>query len=398
MYFKDGFKDDLAIIGMGCSKFGERWDTGLEDLIIEAAYEAFEDAGVGPKDIQVGYFANTNAPNNCSGTPVADALKMHGIPITRNENWCAAGHIALINACLAVKSGMCDIAMAIGAEKLKDRGAGGLGVGRGLNPVRETRRDAPGSFALIAEAYFRKYGISDEDGKTLLAKIAVKNHANGSLSPKAHFHNVITLEQVLKAPMIAAPLGLYDCCGTSDGSTCAIITRADLAKNFRDDPIYIKGFGCSTDMITPHYRNRDFDWTSFESLRNCAQMAYDMAGITNPREELDLAEVHDCFSVTEMCIYEDFGFSERGTAPRDIEEGFFERTGGLPVNVDGGLKCFGHPVGASGIRMTYELYKQLQYKVDNPARQLKNVHRGLSQTFGGPPQIAACMIVGNEKG
>ena len=127
-------------------------------------------------------------------------------------------------------------------------------------------------------------------------------------------------------------------------------------------------------------------------------MAYDMAGIKNPREELDLAEVHDCFSITELCIYEDFGFSPRGGAKEDIESGFFERTGGLPINVDGGLKCFGHPVGASGIRMTYEIYKQLQGKVDNPERQLKNVHRGLSQTFGGPPQIAACMILGNELG
>lgn len=397
-YFANGFKDDLAIIGMGCTKFGERWDTGLDDLIIDAAFEAFQDAGIGPKDVQVCYFANTNAPNNCSGTPVADALKMHGIPITRNENWCTAGHIAIINACLAVESGMCDIAMAIGAEKLKDKGAGGLGVGRGLNPVRETRRDAPGSFALIAEAYFKKYGLTYDEGKRLLAKIDIKNHYNGSLSPKAHFHNVITMEQVMKAPLIASPLGLYDCCGTSDGGAAVIITRASLAKNFRPDPIYIKGFDCATDMITPHYRARNFDWTSFEALRKCSQMAYDMAGIRDPRNEIDLAEVHDCFSITELCIYEDFGFSPRGGARDDIENGFFERTGGLPVNVDGGLKCFGHPVGASGIRMTYEIYKQLQGKVDNPARQLKNVHRGLSQTFGGPPQIAACLILGNEKG
>lgn len=396
--FANGFKDDLAIIGMGCTKFGERWDTGLDDLIIDAAYEAYEDAGVGPEDIQVCYFANTNAPNNCSGTPVTDALKLHGIPVTRNENWCTAGHIALVNACLAVKSGMCDIAMAIGAEKLKDKGAGGLGVGRGLNPVRETRRDAPGSFALIAERYFQRYGLTYQEGKELLARIDMKNHFNGSLTPKAHFHNVLTLEQVMKAPLIASPLGLYDCCGTSDGGACAIITRASLAKKFRPDPIYIKGFGVATDMITPHYRSRDFDWTSFEALRNCSHMAYEMAGITNPREELDLAEVHDCFSITELCIYEDFGFSARGGAPQDIRDGFFERDGGLPVNVDGGLKCFGHPVGASGIRMTYEIYKQLQGKVDNPERQLKNVHRGLSQTFGGPPQIAACMILGNEKG
>lgn len=397
-YFANGFKDDLAIIGMGCTKFGERWDVGLDDLIIDAAFEAFEDAGIGPKDVQVCYFANTNAPNNCSGTPVADALKMHGIPITRNENWCTAGHIAIINACLAVESGMCDIAMAIGAENLKDKGAGGLGVGRGLNPVRETRRDAPGSFALIAEAYFKKYGLSYDEGKRLLAKIDIKNHFNGSLSPKAHFHNVITMDQVMKAPLIASPLGLYDCCGTSDGGAAVIITRASLAKNFRPDPIYIKGFGCATDMITPHYRAREFDWTSFEALRKCSQMAYDMAGIKDPRNEIDLAEVHDCFSITELCIYEDFGFSPRGGARYDIDSGFFERDGGLPVNVDGGLKCFGHPVGASGIRMTYEIYKQLQGKVDNPARQLKNVHRGLSQTFGGPPQIAACLILGNEKG
>ena len=397
-YFANGFKDDLAIIGMGCTKFGERWDTGLDDLIIDAAFEAFQDAGIGPKDVQVCYFANTNAPNNCSGTPVADALKMHGIPITRNENWCTAGHIAIINACLAVESGMCDIAMAIGAEKLKDKGAGGLGVGRGLNPVRETRRDAPGSFALIAEAYFKKYGLTYDEGKRLLAKIDIKNHYNGSLSPKAHFHNVITMAQVMKAPLIASHLGLYDCCGTSDGGAAVIITRASLAKNFRPDPIYIKGFGCATYMITPHYRARNFDWTSFEALRKCSQMAYDMAGIRDPRNEIDLAEVHDCFSITELCIYEDFGFSPRGGARDDIENGFFERTGGLPVNVDGGLKCFGHPVGASGIRMTYEIYKQLQGKVDNPARQLKNVHRGLSQTFGGPPQIAACLILGNEKG
>ena len=206
------------------------------------------------------------------------------------------------------------------------------------------------------------------------------------------------MEQVMKAPLIASPLGLYDCCGTSDGGAAVIITRASLAKNFRPDPIYIKGFGCATDMITPHYRARNFDWTSFEALRKCSQMAYDMAGIRDPRNEIDLAEVHDCFSITELCIYEDFGFSPRGGARDDIENGFFERTGGLPVNVDGGLKCFGHPVGASGIRMTYEIYKQLQGKVDNPTRQLKNVHRGLSQTFGGPPQIAACLILGNEKG
>lgn len=390
-------KDKLAIVGMGCSKFGERWDVGIHDLIIEAAYEAFADAQIGPKDVEMCFFANTNAPNNCSGTPVADALKIHGIPIIRNENFCASGHIALIEACMAVASGMCNVAMAIGAEKLKDTGFGGLGTGRGLSTVRETRRTAPGSFALGATRYFEKYGLSYEQGRETLAKIAVKNHSNGMLAPKAHFHREITVEDCLKAPIIATPLGLLDCCGNSDGAACAIITRADLAKSFRDDPIYVKGFGVATDAVLPHIRP-NFDWTSFEALRVSSANAYAMAGIQDPRLEIDLAEVHDCFSITELLIYEDFGFCPRGTAKAHIDAGFFERTGGLPVNVDGGLKCFGHPVGASGIRMTYEIYKQLQYKVDNPKRQLNDVHRGLSHTFGGPPQISAVFIVGNEQG
>lgn len=389
-------KDELSIVGMGCAKFGERWDCGISDLMIEAAYEAFEDAGIGPKDIEMCFFANTNAPNNCSGTPVADALKMHGIPIVRNENFCASGHIALIEACMAVASGVCKVAMAIGVEKLKDTGFGGLGTGRGLSTVREARRTAPGSFALGATRYFAKYGLTYEEGRRLLAQIAVKNHANGMLAPRAHFHKELTVEDCLNAPIIATPLGLYDCCGNSDGAACAIITRTDMARSFRDDPIYVKGFGIATDSVLPHYRPR-FDWTSFEALRVSSSRAYEMAGIRNPREEIDLAEVHDCFSITEMLIYEDFGFSARGKARDDIETGFFTRKGGLPVNVDGGLKCFGHPVGASGIRMTYELYKQLQHKVDNPRRQLEDVHIGLSHTFGGPPQISAVMIVGNSK-
>jgi acetyl-CoA C-acetyltransferase len=287
--------------------------------------------------------------------------------------------------------------MALGVEKLKDTGYPGLGAGRGMNPVYEARRTAPGSFALIGTRYFEQYGLSLEEGKQTIAKIAVKNHSNGLLAPKAHFHRAITVEDVMKAPIIASPLGLLDCCGNSDGSACAIITRADLAKQFREDPIYIKGFGMSMDAVIPH-RMPGFGWTSFNALKTSSGKAYEMAGIKNPRAEIDVAEVHDCFTITEMAIYEDFGFSGRGKAKEDIDGGFFERTGGLPVNVDGGLKCFGHPVGASGIRMTYEIYKQLQYKVDNPERQIKNVSRGLSHTFGGPPQLSCVLIAGNEKG
>jgi len=389
-------KDKVAIVGMGCSRFGERWDSGLADLIIEAAYEAYADANVGPQDIDAVFYSN-GTTGALAATPVADALKLKNIPIFRNENYCCSGHVALIEAAMAVASGAYRTVLAIGGEKLKDTGFAGLGAGRGISTVMEARRTAPGSFALVGTRYFEEYGISYEEGKELLAKIAVKNHANGLLSPKAHFHKAITVEDVLKAPIIATPLGLYDCCGNSDGAACAIITSADNAKAFRSDPVYIKGFGVSMDAGLPQLRP-GFSWTSFDALKVSSGKAYEMAGIKTPREELDLAEVHDCFTVTEMLIYEDFGFSKQGRSRDDINNGFFERDGGLPVNTDGGLKCFGHPVGASGIRMTYEIYKQLQGRVDNPERQLKNVNRALSHTFGGPPQLSAVLIAGNEKG
>jgi acetyl-CoA C-acetyltransferase len=391
-------RDKTAIVGMGCTQFGERWEAGLNDLAIEAAYEAYEDAGICPEDIQACYLGTASAPLiGIGGTVAADALKLRDIPIIRNENWCATGHIALIEAVIAVASGVFDVVMALGVEKLKDTGYPGLGTGRGMHPVYEARRTSPGSFALIATRYFETYGLSIEQGKETIAKIAVKNHHNGSLNPKAHFHNEISVEQALKAPIIAWPLGLFDCCGNSDGAAAAIITRADMAGRFREDPIYVKGFGISMDSMLPHFRP-GFEWTSFNALVVSSKKAYEMAGITNPREELDLAEVHDCFTITELLIYEDFGFSSRGRAKEDIDAGFFHLGGGLPVNADGGLKCFGHPVGASGIRMTYEVYKQLQGKAQRPERQIKNPRRGLSHTFGGPPQLSAVAIFGNEKG
>jgi acetyl-CoA C-acetyltransferase len=391
-------KDKVAIVGMGCSKFGERWDKGAVDLAIEAAYEAYGDAGIEAKDIEACWFATLMSPvNGISGTVAADGLKLGNIPIIRNENWCTSGHIALLEACLAVASGAYDVVMALGVEKLKDTGFAGLGAGRGMHPVYEARRTAPGSFALIATRYFETYGLSEEEGKTTLAQIEVKNHDNGSLCPKAHFRNRITIDTVLKAPIVSWPLGLFDCCGNSDGAACAIITTAENAKALRDDPIFLKGFGISTDAMMPHFRP-GFSWTSFDALVNSSRRAYEMAGITNPREELSLAEVHDCFSITELLIYEDFGFSPRGKAREDVDSGFFTRQGGLPVNVDGGLKCFGHPVGASGLRMTYEIYKQLQGKADLPERQIRNPRLGLSNTFGGPPQMSAVAIFGNDKG
>jgi len=388
-------KDQVVILGMGCSKFGERWDSNISDLMLEAVNEAYEDAGVKPEDIEAVYYGN-GFNNNTGATAVADTLNLKGIPITRNENFCTSGHIALISAIQDVASGNHKMVMALGAEKLKDTGFPGLGVGRGDTTVMEARRTAPGSFAMIGHRYFHDNNISYEEGRELLAKIAVKNHNNGSLTKKAHFNNKITVEKALKAPMIASPLGLFDCCGNSDGSAAAIITTAEHAKKIKEKFAYVKGFGVSADYKPP-YGKLDFDYTTFAALQDSSQAAYDMAGITNPREEIDVAEVHDCFTITELIIYENFGFSEKGKAKDDINSGFFEIGGGLPVNTDGGLKCFGHPVGASGIRMTYEIYNQILGKVDNPDRQVEGAKLGLSHTFGGPPQVSAVLILGSEE-
>ena len=394
----ESIKDKIAIVGMGCCKFGENWEQGGDDMMIEAAYEAYQDAGIDPAQIQAAWLGTVSAHwIGMAGLPLAEALKLHGIPVSRVEAYCATGHEALRHASLAVASGMYDLALALGFEKLKDTGFPGLGVGRGMHPVMEMRRTAPSSFALAATRYFYTYGLTLEEGKRVLAKISVKNHKNGALSPKAHLRKAVTLEQVLSAPIIASPLGLFDCCGNSDGAAAAIVIRADMAKEFRPDPVYIKGLGQAQMSMMPHFQP-GYHWTGFDATGLAAKQAYAQAGIKDPRKELSLAEVHDCFTITELLNYEDLGLSAKGKGKEDVEAGTFELNGPLPVNSDGGLKSFGHPVGASGLRMTYELYKQLQGKAQLPERQLKDPKLGLAHTLGGHPSVSCVVICGKEKG
>jgi acetyl-CoA C-acetyltransferase len=220
-----------------------------------------------------------------------------------------------------------------------------------------------------------------------MAKIAVKNHYNGTLAPKAHFKKAIDIETVMKAPIISWPLGLFDCCPTTDGASAAILCRADLASKFRDDYILVKGMGLAVgrrDVYSGRIKDRDdSDYTIWNETVAASKQAYDQAGITNPREEVSIASVHDCFTITELINYESLGFSPIGKAKEDVESGFFELDGGLPVNTDGGLKAFGHPVGASGLRMVYEIYQQIQGKAGK--RQLKNVDLGVAHCQGGNP-------------
>ena len=237
----ESIRDRVAVVGMGCTRFGERWDKSGSDLVVEACYDAFEDAGIEPKDIQAAWVGASYDLSAKTGMGLAAPLRLQGVPITRVENACATGTDAFRNACYAVAAGIYDIVLAVGVEKIKDMGFSGLGIGY-FPGVSNTQPmlTAPGAFAILATGYFKKYGLSYEEGKRALGAISVKSHANGSMNPRAHFRNKITIEQVVNAPIIAEPLGLFDCCGVSDGCAAAIITRADMAKNFRPDPIYVK--------------------------------------------------------------------------------------------------------------------------------------------------------------
>lgn len=390
-----GIKDEVAIIGMGCTRFGELWDKSGADLIVDAFQEAVADANIDSKDIEAVWFSNCFEEINFgkSAIPLSRTLKLSFVPVTRVENFCASGTDGFRNACYAVASGACDIALAIGAEKLKDTGYGGLpdfGTVMGSeNRILFPNVTAPGGFAMMATAYFAKYGLSAEEGKRLLALISAKSHKNGALNPKAHLRREVTVDQILKAPIVAWPLGLFDCCGVSDGAACAIICRADKAKNFRKDPVYVKALQVAA-TSGEEMAHQSWDVTHVMTTERAAIAAYREAGITKPREEINLMEVHDCFSITEFVTYEDLQISPRGRAREDVESGFFNLDGKIPCQPDGGLKCFGHPIGASGLRMIYEVYKQLQGKADK--RQIKDPRIGLTHNLGGFPSMSVVSV------
>jgi len=380
----ESIKDRVAIIGMGCTRFGELWDKSASDLMVDATYEAYEDAGIDPKDIGAAWVGNWQEVTGMAGLGLSGPLKLQYKPVTRVENYCGTGTDALRNAAYAVAAGIYDIALAVGAEKLKDMGFAGLvsiapGGTTGTGGVGTT---APAIFAMLATRYFDRYDLSPEEGKRMLAHISVKSHHNGALHPKAHYRREITIEQVMNAPIIAWPLGLFDCCGVSDGGAAAIVVRAEDAKKFRPDPVYIKAIQMCVGPAEGQMRT-DYDFTHVEETYRAGIAAYAEAGVKNHRKEISMAEVHDCFSITEAIIMEDLQFSPRGKVREDIESGFFDLDGGLPVQPDGGLKCFGHPVGASGLRMIYEMYKQLQGKAG--PRQIKAPKLALTHNMGGHP-------------
>jgi acetyl-CoA C-acetyltransferase len=376
----ESIKDKVAIVGMGCTQFGELWNKGPSDLMVDACYEAFEDTKMDPKDIQAAWFGSL--VSGMTGSRLANATKLRYVPVTRVENFCSGALTALANACYAVASGQHDIALACGVEKLKDRFPGfALRNPEPFDGSKVVGESMPANmFSQIASRYFRDRGWSYEEGKRVLAKISVKSHHNGTLNPKAHLRREITEEQVLNAPMVVFPLGLYDCCGISDGAAAAIVTRADMAKQFRHDYVLVKALslvsGAGEALLLD-----DYDFLHIAENIAAGRSAYEQAGIKDPRKEISVAQVHDCFSIHELMLYEELGFSRPRRAREDVEAGTFTLEGELPVNTDGGLKCFGHPISASGLRMTYEIYKQLQGKAG--PRQVKNPKLGLVHNAGG---------------
>jgi acetyl-CoA C-acetyltransferase len=396
-----GIKDKVAILGMGCSKFGERWMDSAEDLMIEAFIEALEDAGIEKSQIDAAWLGTAIEEQHVgkSAVPLAKALRLPYIPVSRVENYCASGTEAFRGAVYAVASGACDIALALGVEKLKDTGYGGLPQrGRGtVNDLYWSNISAPGSFGQLATAYRAKHGGHTDDLKRAMAHISIKSHDNGALNPKAHLRNRITEETVLNAPMIADPLGLYDCCGVSDGSACVIVTTPEIAKSLgKKDLVTVKAIQLSgSNGAEAEYNN--WDGSYFETTRVAAQRAYKEAGIVNPREQMSLFEVHDCFSITELVTMEDLFISPEGGAIKDVMDGFFDADGKIPCQIDGGLKCFGHPIGASGIRMIYEMYLQMQGRAGARQRQQEPVF-GMTHNLGGFPHQNVCSltIVGKE--
>ena len=389
-----GIKDKVAVIGMGCSKFGERWDCGGEELMVEAYLEAMEDAGIETNQVEAAWFSThiDEIGVGKGGTPLSTALRLPNIPVTRVENFCASGSEAFRGAVYAVAAGACDIALALGMEKLKDTGYGGLPAGQQgtLNPLWSANGSAPGNFAQLASAYRAKHGVSKDDLKRAIAHVSVKSHENGAKNPKAHLRRPVTEEQVMNAPMIAEPLGLFDCCGVSDGAAAAIVTTPEIAKSLgKTDLITVKALQLSLSNGLESQHN-SWDGSYFHTARIAAKRAYEEAGIKNPREEVSMMEVHDCFSITEMVTMEDLFISPEGGAVKDVMDGFYDADGQVPCQIDGGLKCFGHPIGASGLRMLYEMYLQLQGRAGE--RQLKDPKIGLTHNLGGAPMSNVCSV------
>ncbi|MEM2870579.1 MAG: acetyl-CoA acetyltransferase [Thermoplasmata archaeon] len=391
-----GLRDKIAIIGAGCTMFGENFHLDYSDMMVEAAAEALEEAHLTGRDIQAAWlgtaFPDAGVWKGRSGMDLAQSLGIFDIPITRVSNYCATGGDAFRNACYCLLSGEADVVMAMGVEKLRDRppqeSLVRMMVENG-HPIIQKGFTAAGTFAVTITRHMHEFGTKAEH----LGMISVKNHRHAINNPKAQYRQEFSLEQVMNSPMVAWPLTVLMSCPTTDGAACVVMTRTEDAAKFNKDYVLVKGhgFSVSTGWDLPFY-DPHHEFTGYRATRVAATKAYRDAGISNPMKELDVAEVHDCFASVELVTYEDLGLCARGEGKRLVEEGVTSAGGELPVNLSGGLLSCGHPVGATGLRMLYELTRQLQGRAGK--RQVPDARLGLAHNIGGPGAVASVTILG----
>jgi len=377
-----------AIVSAGLSKFGKRDGFSSRELFAEAVKEAFDTCpNLDPKkDIKALIVGNMSEAfeHQCHSAPImSDWAGILPAPSVRVEVACASSGAAIRYGLFAIISGLCDVVMVGGFEKMTNRttleATEYLAMASDFPLEQWNGATFPALFALMATAHMHKYGTTEEQ----MALVAVKNHHNGTLNPKAHMQREVTVEQVLSSRIIAKPLKLFDCSLISDGASCAILTRPDIARKYTDTPVYIIGSGHGTDAIGLYERD---DLTSLKATRIAAKEAYDMAGLSP--KDIDVAEVHDCFTIAEIIAYEDLGFCNPGEGGKFIESGAPTLDGSLPVNTSGGLKAKGHPVGATGVAQLYEIFLQLTGQADK--RQVDDCEIGLTHNLGGSG--ATCIV------
>ncbi len=389
---------DIAIIGIGVTKFGELFHQSYDYLVRDAAMQAVKDADISLDYIDAAWlstaFPEIGVFKGRSGMDLSEPLSLYNIPVTRVSNFCASGADAIRNAVNALRAGECDVAMALGVEKLRDRQPQDSIVKMMVeygHPFLQKGFTAAGTFAVYANRMMKEFGVTRED----ISEVSVKNHYHGSLNEKAFYQKSCTLDEVMRSQMVSDPLTVLDSCPTTDGAACVILVRAEDVDKKKHHPIFIKGvaLSVSTGWDLPFF-DPNHDFISFEATRVAAKNAYKQAGISNPIDEIDLVEVHDCFSIVELLTYEDLGLCKQGEA-KDLIRGKETQLGGkIPVNVSGGLLSCGHPVGATGIRMVVEVANHLRGNAG--ARQVKNAKTGMTHNIGGPGAIASVIILSNE--
>ncbi|WP_456481402.1 thiolase domain-containing protein [Methanopyrus sp.] len=372
---------DVAIVGVGMTKFGELWEMSFDDLFVEAGLEALEDAGMGGDEIEAMYVGNMSAGRFIDqehvASLIADRSGLTPIPCTRVEAACASGGLAVRQAVLAVASGMYDIVLAGGVEKMTDvtteEATATLATAADQEWEAFHGVTFPSLYAMIARRHMHEYGTTREH----LALPPVKNHRNATKNPKAQFQFEITVEQVIESPLVADPLRLLDCSPVSDGAAAVIVCPLEMAREFTDTPIVVRATAQASDSIALHDRE---DIATLKATVEAARTAYKQAGVEP--EDVDVAEVHDCFSIAELVAVEDLGFVEKGEAGEAYYEGMFEIDSDyVAVNPSGGLKAKGHPVGASGVAQVVEIVEQLRGEAGK--RQVDGAEIGLTHNVGG---------------